>query len=179
MVHAGDVLAVLDQKEYGIAVYHATANLAYAVNTVASLYYSAAITVTTAYDGLNSAQASVKSAQTEVTAAENKLRADVVVLKQVQANEAQITIGKAVVAADEQVLQEAQKELVQAVSQLRDAQTARYRHLLQGCGRRQLTRRFCSTKRSWNKLSSTSTTPSFDLLLQELLAKDASKLDRT
>ena len=123
-VHAGDVLAVLDQKEYGIAVYQATANLAYAVNTVASLYYSAAITVTTAYDGLNSAEGAVTSAQTEVAAAENKLRADVVVLKQVQANKAQITIVKAVVAADEQVLQEAQKELVQAVSQLRDAQTA-------------------------------------------------------
>ena len=76
MVHAGDVLAVLDQKEYGIAVYQATANLAYAVNTVASLYYSAAITVTTAYDGVTSAQAAVKSAQTEVAAAENKLRAD-------------------------------------------------------------------------------------------------------
>jgi membrane fusion protein (multidrug efflux system) len=36
-VHAGDVLAVLDQKEYSIAVYQATANLAYAENTAASL----------------------------------------------------------------------------------------------------------------------------------------------
>ncbi len=124
MVHAGDVLAVLDQKEYSIAVYQATANLTYAVNTAASLYYSAAITVTTAYGDLSSAQAAVKSAQAEVAAAENKLRADEAVLKQVQANEAQLTIVQAVVAADQQVLLETQKELVQAAGHLRDAQTA-------------------------------------------------------
>jgi len=123
-VQAGDVLAVLDQKEYGIAVYQATANLAYAENTAASLYYSAAIVVTTAYGDLNSAQSAVKSAQAEVAAAENKLRADVAVLRQAQANEAQLTIVQAVVAADQQVLLETQKELMQAVSQLRDAQTA-------------------------------------------------------
>jgi membrane fusion protein (multidrug efflux system) len=124
MVHAGDVLAVLDQKEYGIAVYQATANLAYVENSAASLYYGAAIKVNTAYGGLNSAQSAVKSAQAEVAAAENKLRADEAVLKQIQANNAQLTIVEAVVAADQQVLLEAQKELVQAVSQLRDAQTA-------------------------------------------------------
>jgi membrane fusion protein (multidrug efflux system) len=77
MVHAADVLAVLDQKEYGIAVYQATANLAYAVNTAASLYYSAAITVTTAYGRLTSAQSAAKNAEAKVAAAENKLRADV------------------------------------------------------------------------------------------------------
>lgn len=124
MIHAGDVLAVLDQKEYGIAVYQATANLAYAENTAASLYYDAAITVTTAYGGLNGAIAAVKSAQAEIAAAENKLRADDAVLKQIQANDAQLTVVAAVVAADQQVLLETQKELVRAVSQLRDAQTA-------------------------------------------------------
>jgi len=124
MVHAGDVLAVLDQKEYGIAVYQATANLAYAENTAASLYYGAAITITTAYGGLNGAIAAVKSAHAEIAAAESKLRADETVLKQVQANEAQLRLVEAVVAADQQVLLETQKELVQAVSQLRDAQTA-------------------------------------------------------
>jgi membrane fusion protein (multidrug efflux system) len=122
MVHAGDVLAVLDQMEYSIAVYQATANLAYAENTAA--YYSAAITVTTAYGGLNSAQSAVKNAQAEVAAAENKLRADEAVLKHVQENDAQLAIVEAVVAADQQVLLEVQKELLQAVSQLRDAQTA-------------------------------------------------------
>jgi membrane fusion protein (multidrug efflux system) len=124
MVHAGDVLAVLDQKEYGIAVYQATANLAYAENTAASLYYSAAIVVTTAYGDLISAQSAVKSAQAEVAGAENKLRTDVAVLGQVQANEAQLTIVQTVVAADQQSLLETQKELMQALSQLRDAQTA-------------------------------------------------------
>ncbi len=124
MVHAGDVLAVLDQKEYSLAESEAIANLAYAENTAASLYYSAAITVTTAYGGLNSAQAGVRSAQATVVAAENKLRADEAVLKQVQANQAQLTIVEAVVAADRQVLLETQKGFVQATSDLRNAQTA-------------------------------------------------------
>jgi membrane fusion protein (multidrug efflux system) len=124
MVHAGDVLAVLDQKEYGIAVNQATANLAYAVNTAASLYYGAAITVTTAYGRLTSAQSAAKNAEAKVVAAENKLRADVALLRQVQANEAQLTIVEAVVAGDQQVLQETQEELVQASTDLSDAQTA-------------------------------------------------------
>jgi membrane fusion protein (multidrug efflux system) len=45
LVRAGDVLAVMDQRDYGIAVYKALANLAYAENIAASLYYDAAITV--------------------------------------------------------------------------------------------------------------------------------------
>lgn len=73
MVRAGDTVAVLDQKEYSIAVYEAIANLAYAENTAAGVYFNAAITVTTAYGGLNSARAAVKSAQAEVAAAEYKL----------------------------------------------------------------------------------------------------------
>jgi membrane fusion protein (multidrug efflux system) len=124
MVHAGDVLAVLDQKEYSLAEYQAIANLAYAENTAASLYYSAAITATTAYGDLNSAQAGVKIAQAEVVAADDKLRADEAVIKRVQADQAQLTIVEAVVAADRQVLLETQKELVQATSDLRNAQTA-------------------------------------------------------
>ena len=124
MVHAGDVLAVLDQKEYGIAVYQATANLTYAVNTAASLYYSAAITVTTVYGRLTSAQSAAKNAKAKVAAAENKLRADVALLRQVQANEAQLTLVEAIVAADQQALLETKKELVQASSNLRNAQTA-------------------------------------------------------
>jgi membrane fusion protein (multidrug efflux system) len=124
MVHAGDVLAALDQKEYNIAVYQAIANLAYAENTAAGLYFNAAITVTTAYSGLNSAQNAVKSAQAEVAAAEDKLRADETVLRQVQANRAQIAIVEAIVAADQQALLETKEELVQAAGNLRNAQTA-------------------------------------------------------
>jgi membrane fusion protein (multidrug efflux system) len=124
MVHAGDVLAVLDQKEYSLAVYEALANLAYAENTAAGLYFNAAITVTTAYGGLHYAQGAVKSAQARVAASEDKLRDDKALLKRVSADQAQLTTIEAVVAADRQVLLETQKELVQATSDLRNAQTA-------------------------------------------------------
>ena len=63
LVHAADILAVIDQREYSIAVYKALANLAYAEATTASLYFNAAITVKSAYGGLNWAQAFVKNAQ--------------------------------------------------------------------------------------------------------------------
>jgi membrane fusion protein (multidrug efflux system) len=123
-VHAGDVLAVLDQKEYSLAVYKAIANLAYAENTAAGLYFNAAIKVTTAFGGLRYAQAVLKGAQARVAASEDKLRADEALLKQVQADRAQLTIVEAVVATDQQVLLETQKELVQATNDLRNAQTA-------------------------------------------------------
>jgi membrane fusion protein (multidrug efflux system) len=124
MVHAGDVLATMEQKEYSLALYKAIASLAYAENTAAGLYFNAAITVTTAYGGLHYSQAAVKSAQARVAASEDKLRADEALLKQVQEDRAQLTIVEAVVAADQQVLLETQKELVQATSSLSDAQTA-------------------------------------------------------
>ena len=123
-VHAGDVLTVLDQKEYSLAVYKAIANLAYAENTAAGLYFNAAITVTTAFGGLRYAQAVLKGTQARVAASEDKLRADEALLKQVQADRAQLTIVEAVVATDQQVLLETQKELVQATNDLRNAQTA-------------------------------------------------------
>jgi membrane fusion protein (multidrug efflux system) len=81
VVYAGDVLAVIDQREYGIAVCKALADLAYAENNAASLYYNAAITVTSAYGGLNSAHAAAKRAQREPAAAEYKLRTDEAALK--------------------------------------------------------------------------------------------------
>jgi membrane fusion protein (multidrug efflux system) len=123
-VHAGDALAVLDQKEYSLAVYKAIANLAYAENTAAGLYFNAAITVTTAFGGLHYAQAAVKGAQARVAASKDKLRIDEALLKQVQADRAQLTIVEAIVAADQQVLLQTQKELMQAASNLRNAQTA-------------------------------------------------------
>ena len=124
MVHAGDVLATMDQKEYSLAVYKALANLAYAENTAAGLYFNAAITATTAYGGLHYAQAAVKSARARIAASEDKLRADEALLKQVQADRAQFAIVEAVVAADHQALLETQRELMQAASDLRNAQTA-------------------------------------------------------
>jgi membrane fusion protein (multidrug efflux system) len=124
MVHAGDVLATIDQKEYSLAVYKAIASLAYAENTAAGLYFNAAITVTTVYGRLHHAQAAVKNAQAEVAASEDKLRADEALLKQVQADRTQLTLVEAAVAADQQVLLETQRELAQAINDLRNAQTA-------------------------------------------------------
>lgn len=66
----------------------------------------------------------MKSAHARVAASEHKLRADEALLKQVQTDRDQLTLVEAVVAADQQVLIETQKELVQATSDLRNAQTA-------------------------------------------------------
>jgi membrane fusion protein (multidrug efflux system) len=147
LVHAGEILAVIDQKEYNIALYRALANVAYAEATTASLYFNAAITVTSAYGGLNSAQAAVKSAQAEVVAAVQKLQNDQAVLEQFQIaartdsdilreeqynsapmtpreKQAAVNLIEAVVAADQQELQQAQGTLLQATTILRNAQTA-------------------------------------------------------
>jgi membrane fusion protein (multidrug efflux system) len=121
LVHAGDVLAVIDQREFSIAVLEALASLAYAQNTAATLYFNAALTITSAYGGLNAAQASVKNASIEVEAAKHKLRADEAVLKQTQAD---ASTPEAVVAADQQVLLKAQNKLMEAITNLRTAQTA-------------------------------------------------------
>jgi hypothetical protein len=98
----------------------------------------------------------VKSEQAEVAAAEDKLRAEETVLRQVQANRAQIAIVEAIVAADQQALLETKKELVKAASS-----------------------RFCSARRIWSKLNSTSATPSFAARLPESLVKGVSKRDKT
>jgi membrane fusion protein (multidrug efflux system) len=130
LVHAGDVLAVMDQRECSIAVTQAMANVAYAQNTAASLYFNAAITVTSAYGGLNSAQAAVKSAEIEVVTAEHKLKADEAVLKQAQADTTTMaaildaTTMEAVLVADQQELIQTQEKLGQAITNLRAAQTA-------------------------------------------------------
>jgi membrane fusion protein (multidrug efflux system) len=130
LVHAGDVLAVMDQRECSIAVTQAVANVAYTQNTAASMYFSAAITVTSAYGGLNSAQVAVKNAEIEVVIAEHKLKTDEAVLKQAQADATAMepvldaTTMEAVLVADEQELIEAQEKLGQAMTNLRAAQTA-------------------------------------------------------
>jgi membrane fusion protein (multidrug efflux system) len=121
LVHAGDVLAVIDQREYSIAVIEALASLAYVQNTAATLHFNAALTITSAYGGLNAAQASVKNASIEVEAAKHKLRADEAVLKQTQVDG---YAAEAVVAADQQVLLQAQNKLIEAITNQRTAQTA-------------------------------------------------------
>jgi membrane fusion protein (multidrug efflux system) len=130
LVHAGDVLDVMDQSEYSIAVNQAMANVAYAKNTAASLYFTAAITVTTAYGGLNSAQAAVKSAEIEVAAAQHKVKMDEAVLKQTLSDattmEAVLDAAtvEAVQEADQQALIQTQEKLAQAITNLRAVRTA-------------------------------------------------------
>jgi membrane fusion protein (multidrug efflux system) len=130
LVRAGDVLVVMDRTECSIAVNQAMANVAYAQNTAASLYFNAAITVTSAYGGLNSARAAVKNAELEVVTAEHKSKADEAVLKQAQADATTMeaildaTAMETVLVADQQVLIQTQEKLGQAITNLRAAQTA-------------------------------------------------------
>jgi membrane fusion protein (multidrug efflux system) len=121
LVHAGDVLAVIDQREYSVAVIEALASLAYAQNTAATSHFNAALTITSAYAGLNAAQAWVKNSSIEVEAAKHKLRADETVLKLTQVDG---SAAEAVVAADQQVLLQTQNKLIEAITNLRTAQTA-------------------------------------------------------
>jgi membrane fusion protein (multidrug efflux system) len=86
LIRTGDVLAVIDQKEYGIAVSQALANLAYADNTAACSHFNTAITMISAYGALDFAQAAVKNAEAEVAAAKHKLLADQAMLERAQAN---------------------------------------------------------------------------------------------
>jgi membrane fusion protein (multidrug efflux system) len=124
LVHAGDVLAVIEPTEYKIAVRRALARLAYAENTAASLYLTAAITTTTAYGGLNSANAAVKNAAGEKEAAKNLLQADQAVLEQLSAQDGRRRLVEAAVAQDQQEMLRVQGKLQQAAADLRTAQTA-------------------------------------------------------
>ena len=130
LVHAGDVLAVMDQRECNIAVNQAMANVAYAQDTAASMYFNAAITVASAYGGLDLARVAIKNPEMEVVIAEHKLKTDEAMLKQAQANattmEAVLDAAamEPVLVADEQELVQAQEKLGQAMTNLRSAQTA-------------------------------------------------------
>lgn len=88
VVHAGDVLVIIDSKDYNVAADQAVANLADAEATAAGSHYSVPITSATAYSSLDSAQAAVKNADAGVAAAVQNLRADEAALQQAQANAA-------------------------------------------------------------------------------------------
>jgi membrane fusion protein (multidrug efflux system) len=120
-VHAGDVVAVLDQTAYSIAVFEARANLAYAQYSAARLYLNAAITTTTVYGGLYEAEAEVRNASVEVETAEHKLRADEALLKRAQIDG---SVAEAVATSDQGVLLQAQDKLAEAIRNLKTAQTA-------------------------------------------------------
>jgi multidrug resistance efflux pump len=84
LVRADDVLAVMDQRDCGIAVCKALANLAYAENIAAILYYDAAITVSSAHGDLMSAQASLAKAKAQ--AADSQVMQRKAELEQAQLN---------------------------------------------------------------------------------------------
>jgi hypothetical protein len=151
-------LAVIDQRDYSVAVLEALKNLAYAENATATLYFTAAITITSAYGALKSAQAAVKNASVEVEAAEHRLRADEAVLKHARVD---CSTTGVVVAVDHQVLLQAHAKLAEAITNLRSAQTALNRCPLRMRRHMPETRRCCSARPSWNKPSSTSATRSF------------------
>jgi membrane fusion protein, multidrug efflux system len=86
LVHAGDVLVVIDQKDYQIAADQALANLADAEASAASSHFNVPITSANAYSTLDSTKAAVKNAEAGVAAAEHNVRADEAALQQAQAN---------------------------------------------------------------------------------------------
>jgi membrane fusion protein, multidrug efflux system len=88
VVHAGDVLVVIDPKDYKVAQEQATANLADAEASAASSHYNVPIASASAFSGLDSAQAAVKNAEAGVAAAEQSLQAYEAALQQAQANAA-------------------------------------------------------------------------------------------
>ena len=88
MVHTGDVLVVIDQKDYQVTLDQATANLADAEANAASSHYSVPIAAATAFSGLDSAQAGVTNGEAGVAAAEHNVQAAEAALQQAKANAA-------------------------------------------------------------------------------------------
>ena len=86
LVHAGDVLVVIDPKDYKVAVDQSAADLADSQATATSSRLNIPITSASAFSGLDSAQAAVKNAEAGVLAAQQNLRADQAALQQAQAN---------------------------------------------------------------------------------------------
>jgi membrane fusion protein (multidrug efflux system) len=86
IVHAGELLVVIDPSDYQVAADQAAANLANADATSASSHYNVPIAAASAYSSLDSAQASVTNAQAGVAGAEHDLEADQATLLQAKAN---------------------------------------------------------------------------------------------
>jgi len=86
IVHAGDVMVIIDPEDYQVATDQAVANLVNAEATSASSHDSVPITSASAFSGLDSAQAAVEDAQAGVAAAKHDLEADQAELLQAKAN---------------------------------------------------------------------------------------------
>jgi len=87
-VHAGDVLVVIDPKDYKVAEDQAAADLADAEATATSSHLNVPIISASAFSALDSAQAAVRNAEAGVAAAQQNLQADQAALQQAQANAA-------------------------------------------------------------------------------------------
>jgi len=73
LVHAGDVLVVIDPKDYKIAVDQAKANLADAAATATSSMWSVPVLSAAAWSTLDSSQTAIDNAEAGVQAAEQNL----------------------------------------------------------------------------------------------------------
>ena len=88
LVHAGDVLVTIDQRDYKIAVAQAEANLADAEATAASSRWNVPITSVSTSSNLDSAQTAVINAEAGVAAAEQNLESAKAAAEQAEANAA-------------------------------------------------------------------------------------------
>ena len=88
LVHAGDVLVVIDPKDYRVAVDQAQAQLADSRATAQSLAFNVPVTSASATSGLDSASVAVTNAEAGVDAAQQNLEAAKASLEQAEANAA-------------------------------------------------------------------------------------------
>jgi membrane fusion protein (multidrug efflux system) len=86
MVHAGDVLVVIDASDYNVAAAQARANLADAEATATGTKWSVPISTATAWSDLDSAQAGVRNADAGVGAAGQELESAKAELAAAEAN---------------------------------------------------------------------------------------------
>jgi len=86
LVHAGDVLVVIDQQDYKVAVDQAKANLADAEATAAGSMWSVPVLSATAWSTLDSSRTAIHNAEAGVQAAEQNLESAKATLLQVQVN---------------------------------------------------------------------------------------------
>jgi membrane fusion protein, multidrug efflux system len=86
VVHTGDVLAVIDSKDYKIAMDQAKANLADAEASAASSMWSVPVTSASAWSTLDSSETAIHNAEAGVEAAEQNLESAKAELLQAEAN---------------------------------------------------------------------------------------------
>jgi membrane fusion protein (multidrug efflux system) len=88
LVHSGDVLLIIDQEDYKIAVTQAQGSLANAEATAASSHWNIPITSVTVLNNLDSAKTGVVNAEAALKAAEQNSESAKAVLVQAEANAA-------------------------------------------------------------------------------------------